>query len=56
MTTATNDISYARDFCLNCGHYHRKDNSSKPFDCMLGHDCKCKEKNFLPRRNKGSFG
>ena len=50
-----NDISFGRDFCINCGHYHHKESSNKPFDCMLGHDCKCKEKDFLPRKSKSSF-
>jgi hypothetical protein len=55
METASYDISFAKDFCINCGHYHTRDNKSKPFDCMLGHDCKCKEKDYIPRKRKSSF-
>ncbi len=50
------DIAFAKDFCINCGHYHYKKEANKAFDCMLGHDCNCKEKHFMPRRYKGSFG
>jgi len=52
----TDDIAFAKDFCINCGHYHHKKESNKPYDCMLGHDCNCKEKHFTPRKYKGSFG
>lgn len=55
MNTSVYDISFVRDFCINCGHYHRKENLNKPFDCMLGHDCNCKEKHFAPRKKKGCF-